>query len=74
MKGDFLMASITETTNYGTLVTMDYRERDNGATQILRYTHHSTGLIKLYVLRAGQQVKFFSNNPGTAVVGREANA
>lgn len=64
----------TETTKYGDLVTVDYRERDNGVTQFIRYTYHTSGLVKLYVFKKGQQVKFFCNNPGTAVVGRQANA
>jgi hypothetical protein len=63
----------TETVKYGDLVTVDYRERDEGATQLYRYTYHTTGLIKLWVTKNGRQVKFFSNNPGTAVVGREKN-
>lgn len=67
------MANATETINYGTLVTVDYRERDNGTTQIFRYTYHTTGLTKTYVTKNGRQVKFFSNNPSTAVVGRENN-
>lgn len=56
------MANATETINYGTLVTVDYRERDNGTTQIFRYTYHTTGKVDLYVTRNGQQVKFFSGN------------
>jgi hypothetical protein len=63
----------TVTINYGETVTEDYRERDNGATQIIRRTHIPTGLVKIWVRRNGRQVKFFSNNPGTAVVGRQAN-
>jgi hypothetical protein len=65
--------SETVTVKYGDTITEDYRERDNGATQLIRRTYHATGLIKVWVRRNGQQIKFFSNNPGTAVVGREKN-
>jgi hypothetical protein len=68
------MAVATEVMNYGDLVTSEYRERDEGKIQIFRYTYHSTGLTKTWVTKNGVQVKFFSNNPGTAVVGREKNA
>jgi hypothetical protein len=68
------MANATEVTHYGDKVTARYRERDGGATQIFSYEYHATGLKKLFVTRGGQQVKFFSNNPGTAVVERLNNA
>lgn len=65
--------SETVTITYGDDITENYRERDNGATQIIQRIYNKTGLSKIWVRKNGKQVKFFSNNPGTAVIGREKN-